>query len=547
MWANGWRDSVWNELQQPWDIIVIGGGITGAGVFRSAVAKGYKTLLVDASDFSFGTSSKSSKLIHGGFRYLRNKQFNVTYESVHEREWLLREARELITPLGFLMPYYQDRRVRDQFALGVILYDLMAPKWKHAHYSREKIARVCPQLDSPNLGGGYLYYDAQMDDSRVVISLIRQAVRSGGTALNYAKVDHLLNDQTGRVCGVALTDQAGSLPDLELNARVVINAAGPWSDSLREQLGAQAKLRCLRGSHLIFAQDRLPLAYAVTLLHPKDHRAMFAIPWEGTTLVGTTDLDHRLPLGQGEPFATEEEIDYILEATNATFPEAGVNRGDILSSFAGLRPVISTGKANPSQESRAHGVWSEHGLITITGGKFTTFRIMAEDALREASAFLERKPGRNRHFRYFDPIPSELEISSLPQSRRQYLLGRYGDELQSIIEAASGEENVSIDGLPNTWSELRYNARQGGIVHLDDLLLRRVRIGLLLPDGGFSLMPKVRQVVQGELGWNDQQWLSEETRYRSIYDAFYAPLPAGRYLTLTKDSHVKDKMHPTLV
>jgi len=517
------------------------------GCVSQCGCKGYKTLLVDASDFSFGTSSRSSKLIHGGFRYLRNKQFNVTRESVHEREWLLREARDLITPLGFLMPYYQDRKIRDQFALGVILYDLMAPKWKHAHFSRDKLTGGCPLLDSPDLGGGYLYYDAQMDDSRVVISLIRQAVRSGGTALNYTKVDHLLKDHTGRVCGVALTDQAGSLPDLEISARVVINASGPWSDSLREQLGAQAKLRCLRGSHLIFEQDRLPLAYAVTLLHPKDHRAMFAIPWEGITLVGTTDLDHRLPLGLGEPFATEEEIEYILEAINATFPEADTARSDILSTFAGLRPVISTGKANPSQESRAHGVWSEDGLVTVTGGKFTTFRIMAEDALREASVFLEEKPGRNRYFRYFDPLPMELKIPSLSESQRRYLMGRYGDELQNLIEVADTDENVAIAGCSNTWSELRYNARFGGIMHLDDLLLRRVRIGLLLPDGGFSVMPNVRQVVQSELGWGDQKWVSEENRYRSIYDAFYAPFPTGKYLIQTKDSHVKDKMHPTLV
>ena len=192
MWQKGWRRSIWNELDQEWDLIVIGGGITGAGVFRRAVAEGCKTLLVDSSDFAFGTSSRSSKLVHGGFRYLRNKQFDVTRESVREREWLLREAKHLVTPLGFLMPYFQEKEIKEQYALGVVIYDLLAPKWKHSHYLKQKMIDVCPQLDTPGLGGGFLYYDAQMDDARLVITLLREAVRAGGTALNYAKVENLL-------------------------------------------------------------------------------------------------------------------------------------------------------------------------------------------------------------------------------------------------------------------------------------------------------------------------------------------------------------------
>ncbi len=326
MWQKGWRQSVWNELDQEWDIIVIGGGITGAGVFRRAVAEGCKTLLVDAGDFAFGTSSRSSKLVHGGFRYLRNRQFDVTRESVREREWLLREAKQLVTSLGFLMPYFQEKEIKEQYALGVVIYDLLAPKWKHSHYSRNKMIELCPQLNTPELGGGYLYYDAQMDDARLVITLLREAVRAGGSALNYAKVENLLKDSTGRVCGVCLADQAEGFPAHEIKARAVINAAGPWSDELRDKIGAAPRLRRLRGSHLVFPRERLPLPHAVTLRHPGDHRFMFAIPWEGTTLIGTTDLDHEASPDEGEPYATSAEISYILEAANTIFPSVGISK-----------------------------------------------------------------------------------------------------------------------------------------------------------------------------------------------------------------------------
>ncbi len=535
MWEKGWRQSIWNELGQEWDIIVIGGGITGAGVLRRAAAEGLKTLLVEASDFSFGTSSRSSKLVHGGIRYLRNKQFDVTRESVHEREWMLREARNLVTPLGCLMPYYQDRKIREEFALGVVLYDLMAPKWKHARYSRQRLVRECPLLESPELGGGFLYYDAQMDDSRLVLTLIREAVRAGGIAINYAKVESLLRDSTGRVCGIGLADNAGGMPAQEIKAKVVINATGPWSDDLRSQVGAPARLRRLRGSHLIFPRDRIPLPYDVSLLHPKDDRAMFAIPWEGTTLIGTTDLDHKFDLDAGEPFATREEIDYILEAANSSFPAVHLGEEDIISSFAGLRPVINTGKADPSKESRAHVVWEEDGLITVTGGKLTTFRIMAEQALQKAAPMLRGRFDFSQRKRYFDPLPPPLSDFMLDAEEKAYLLGRYGIEASELLSSAREGENQPIKSLRNLWSELRYNARCGGVVHLDDLLLRRVRLGLLLPEGGIAEMPRIRQIVQGELGWDDRTWWDELERYRKIYRASYAPIPGGIPPALTGD------------
>jgi glycerol-3-phosphate dehydrogenase len=286
-------------------------------------------------------------------------------------------------------------------------------------------------------------------------------------------------------------------------------------------------LRRLRGSHLIFNRDRLPLPHAVTLLHPRDKRAMFAIPWEGTTMIGTTDLDHTSSLSSSEPFATAQEIEYILEAGNATFPSAKLEHGDVLSTFSGLRPVINTGAADPSKESRAHVVWEEEGLITVTGGKLTTFRIMAEEALALASQKLPHAVDLSQRKRYFNPLPDIKADGRVLSTEFFHLIGRYGSETDALLDAAQPGENEPIGELPNLWSEIRWAARAGGVEHLDDLLLRRVRLGMLLPDGASAEIPRVRAIAQAELGWNDLKWESEVKRYRSIYENFYSAAPKG--------------------
>ncbi len=528
MWEKGWRKETWETLNQNWDLVVIGGGITGAGVFRRAVAEGYKTLLLEASDFAFGTSSRSSKLVHGGFRYLRNAQFDVTRESVREREWMLKEAKDLVTPLGFIMPHTNKFKTKAQFGIGVILYDLLAPKWKHSHLSKNMVRQTCPQIDKPELAGAYLYYDAVMDDARLVQRIIREAVAAGGTAINYCKVSSLLQNQNGAVCGVAVEDLgASALGSLEINASVVINATGPWSDDIRKQIDAPARLRRLRGSHLIFPRELLPLPHAITLMHPRDNRAMFGIPWEGTTMIGTTDLDHSIPLSNGEPFCTSTETAYILEAAHATFPSANLSEKDILSTFAGLRPVINTGAADPSKESRAHVVWEEEGLITVTGGKLTTFRIMAEEALQKAADKLPNPPHLEERKRYFNLLPELADVGNLNQCDLAYLLGRYGTEITSLMQTTQETDHEHISYLPNQWCEVHWAARSGGVEHLDDLLLRRVRLGMLLPNGASAEMPRIRTIVQSELGWSDAKWQQEETRYRDIYEKSYSPTPKG--------------------
>jgi glycerol-3-phosphate dehydrogenase len=528
MWENGWRESIWNDIEQEWDIVVVGGGITGAGVFRRAVAAGLKVLLLDAGDFAGGTSSRSSKLVHGGFRYLKNKQWSVTHESVREREWLLHEAKNLVTPLGFLMPNFAGANTQKMFAVGVVIYDLMAPKWQHQGMSRQQLITACPQLASERLESGQLYYDAEMDDAHLVHHILREAVAAGGTALNYARAEKVLRAANGRVCGVQVRDTSGrGEHTAEVKAKVVINAAGPWSDELRQQVGAEPRIRPLRGSHLIFTHDRLPLPHAVTLLHPQDHRAMFGIPWEGVTMIGTTDLDHQTTPGAHEPYAQSEEIDYILAAGNATFESAHLTRADVISSFAGLRPIIRSGDEDPSKASRAHVVWEEEGLITVTGGKLTIFRIMAEQALQMAAAALPETPDFSRRVRYFDPLPQGNVPAGMTLKDWTYLLGRYNRETESMLAAAQPGELDHIGPLPNLWAEIRWAARCGGVQHLDDLLLRRVRVGMLLPEGARSEMARIRQIAQPELGWSDAEWQREEERYWRIYRAYYSPAPTG--------------------
>ena len=528
MWTQGWRDRIWSKIDdKPWDVIVIGGGITGAGVLREAVDAGLRILLLEAKDFSFGTSSRSSKLIHGGFRYLSNKQYDVTRESVREREWLLREAKNLVTALGFCMPAYAHSKTPTwQMDIGVILYDLLAPKWAHRSYSKNKILKECPGLNRDGLKGGHLYYDAQMDDSRLVLRIIQEAVAAGGTALNYAKVTGLLRTNDGQACGVIVRNEG---QEKAVECRVIINATGPWSDDIRQHVGAAPLMRKLRGSHLIFSRNDFPLTKAVTLYHPKDNRAMFALPWEGASMIGTTDLDHNpdLEARQDEPCASTEEIDYIMDALHATFPSLQITQDSIISSFAGLRPIIGTGKLCPSDESRAHGVFDENGLLTITGGKMTTFRIMADEVLQAASARLPGNPDFTTHRHIFNALPEDLIFEDISLEQLSYLAGRYGNQTQNLLASSQTDDLEAIAPLPNLWTELSWAARAEGVVHLDDLLLRRVRLGMLLPDGAFGYMTRIRSIVQPELGWDDARWLTEESSYRSTWQRAYSPAPLG--------------------
>jgi glycerol-3-phosphate dehydrogenase len=377
MWERGWRDEIWSRIEGPWDLIVIGGGITGAGILREATRMGLRVLLVEGKDFSSGTSSRSSKLVHGGLRYLREAKFRLTYHSVREREALLKQGRGLVNPLGFLLVNYANDRIPGWvFGAGLIFYDIIGLQWGHRHYGPEGLQSLCPQLSSAGLQGGYRYFDAQTDDARLVLRVVHEAVADGAVALNYARVEGVLRTQTGSVCGIALRDVSPNGGDrtAEIQAKVVINATGAWADTVRSMIDKKPRLRKLRGSHLIFPQHALPLTRAVSFLHPSDGRPVFALPWEGVTIYGTTDIEHRHPLDM-EPTIDIEEIDYLLEGLRQVL-DVDLCSDDLLATFAGVRSVVDTGKVDPSRESREHVIWDDRGLVTVTGGKLTTFRIL---------------------------------------------------------------------------------------------------------------------------------------------------------------------------
>ncbi|MCB2202935.1 glycerol-3-phosphate dehydrogenase/oxidase [bacterium] len=520
MLNHDWRETTWASLDQLWDVIVIGGGITGAGIFNMAAQKGLKVALVEARDFAFGTSSRSSKLVHGGIRYLKNRQFDVVRESVKERERLIRESDGLVDPLQFIFPAYDTNPTEtNMMRMGVIAYDLMAPKWQHDFLHQDKVKTILPALDRRGLEGGVQYYDSRLDDSQLVLRVIMDGIRFGGLALNYAKVIQLCKAKSGRVEGVLVQDETGTLSpsQVELRGNVVINATGPWSDELREQVDGEPRLRRLRGSHLIFPKEKLPIDAAVTMLHPRDGRALFAIPWENRTLIGTTDLDHEL--NEDETRMTPLEYEYLMEAAAHAFPDYPVSDSDLIASFSGLRPVINTHAPTPSKESRAHQIWEEDGLVTVAGGKLTIFRVMAADVLNFCQ---ERLPGYPKfdHFApcFIHPEPkSENNISVL---NWRWMAGRLGKDVNAFFGAATPQTLENIDATPHLWAELSWAAQNQAVVHLDDLLLRRVRLGLLMPNGGLDELNRIRALVQDPLGWDDATWDEEVTRYKDIHKEY---------------------------
>ncbi len=522
MTSNSWRDELWSQMDRSWDMIVIGGGITGAGILREATRLGLRVLLLEQRDFAWGTSSRSSKLVHGGLRYLSQGQPRLTYESVRERQFLLENAPGLVDPLGFLLATYKgDRPGRFLFSIGLALYDAMAGEWAHRFLPPEKFLLLAPRVRQEGLVGGFHYVDAQTDDARLVFRVIQEAMAEGGAALNYARVTRLIRED-GTVSGVEIRDSLTGR-EATLRARVVVNATGAWADDLRRQVGQPPRLRPIRGSHLVFPAWRLPVAQAVSFLHPVDRRPVFVIPWEGVTLVGTTDVDHHEPLNR-EPRISPQEAAYLMTAVQTEFPSLALELDDVQATFAGVRPVVGTGKADPSKESREHVVWQEDGLLTVTGGKLTTFRLIALDAITAARSRLPDLSPVDRSLSMLNPVSDDAPgLAGLDSRVRRRLLGRYGALAPLVVEDAAPDELTAIPGTRTLWAELRWAARREHVVHLDDLLLRRVRLGLLLPKGGAELLPQIREICQAELAWDDERWAAEESAYLVLWQAHHAP------------------------
>jgi len=478
-----------SDINKEYDVIVAGGGITGAGIFYEAVKKGYRVLLLEANDFAWGTSSRSSKMVHGGLRYLKQGKFLLTKAAVKERERLLKQYPGLVTPLKFIMPVFDHYGPsRASMKIGLSIYSFMAGEKQHKNYTKAAFIDKIPGIRKKNLVSGVGFKDAQVDDARLVLRLIYEGCLSGGTALNYTRVTGIERDRKGHLAAVNAIDE-NSLASVEIKTKVLINATGAFAEILHPSPMKGYHIRPLRGSHLIFPKSIFPLDRVISFIHPQDLRPVFLFPWQGSILLGTTDVDHGQDM-KLEPFVTKKEANYLMEGLNYILPDFEVSLNDCISSIAGVRPVLSKKKKAASKESREHVVWKDKGLITVTGGKLTTFRMLADDALKAARSYLSEPTIPNSGQKINDQALDETDwnVSDTVQER---VLGRYGSVGCQIIRQYDKELFSPIENTKTLWAEIRYAAEYENICHLSDLLLRRVRIGLLLPEGGKKLLDRI--------------------------------------------------------
>ncbi|MEO7423164.1 MAG: glycerol-3-phosphate dehydrogenase/oxidase [Ornithinibacter sp.] len=511
-WDAEWRETSWAQLDGPWDIVVVGGGITGAGVLRAAARSGLRALLLERADFSHGASSRSSQLVHGGLRYLAQGHLRVTRDAVHSRERLLREAPGLVTPLPFLIPLRADRaRERIANLAALRLYEALAGRAGRLAVRPGEVLTLAPALDRTGLRGGLRYHEARTDDARLVMRVLREAVALGALALNAVAVTDVVSAR-GRVRGVRVLDRPTGRTG-EVRADVVVNATGAWADDLRRQVGGSPRMRPVAGSHLVFPGWRFPLAPGVNVRSPRDGRYVSVFPWEGATVVGTTDVD----VGRlvEEQSITADEVTYLLECVSAAFPTLALTEADVLSTWSGVRPIVSSGARSSADELREHVVGDEGGLLTVTGGKLTTFEVAAREVLRAAAPNLQ--PGRQ-----LPPTTAARPPGAPPaDDKGRRLYGRHGREAGDVLADARPGEQGRITGTPTTWAEVRWSARNEAVTSIDDLMLRRTRLGLLLPDGGNRVLGSVLQICREELGW----------------DAVRADQELGHYLAKVRRTH----------
>lgn len=528
LWTKGWRSRTWSQLEAApqVDVLVVGGGITGVGILREAARAGLRVLLVERVDFAAGTSSRSSKMVHGGLRYLSQYHFGLTRDSVKERERLAKEAPGLVNPEWFMFGrYFGEKPKAWEMKIGLWLYDLVAGKRTRRYLTPEQTHQRVPELTLNRLDRGYMYQDASTDDSRLVFRMVQEAGADGGFALNRCGVERLIK-RDEKVVGAVIHDQVLG-QHLEIQAKVVINATGVQADKLRKQIGGKKSIRPVRGSHIIVPHKRLPLKHVVSYMDPTDrNRPMFAYPWEGVTVIGTTDLDHDGALDKDASISAAE-LDSILRAAKRVFPGAAIKAEDIICSYSGVRPLVDDGSGDSSEASRHHQVWCEDGLITVTGGKLTTFRLTAIDALRKARRSLERGGRKSMPvFRSDQPIVAPVDFTrpendALSGSLWRRLSGRYGNIARDVVACAEAGELDVISGSHTCLAEVRWAARAEMVETLADLLLRRTRLGMLLPDAARAYWPQIETICAAELGWDSARWKQELADYQTHYQAYY--------------------------
>ena len=530
---------------RPFDLLVIGGGMTGAGIARDAAMRGFRTALVEAADLGWGTSSRSSRLIHGGLRYLEQGHLGLVREATRERRTLLRIAPHLVRPLAFVFPVHRGDRVPLwKLAAGMMLYDLLAPLRnvrRHRILSKRALLAAEPMLRERGLVGGARYYDAQCDDARLVVATARSALLHGADVATYTRVVGL-ERSGGQVRGAVVQDEAGQQGTVR--AAVVVNATGPWADELRrlEDPSARPLLRRTRGAHVMVRRDRLGHTAAITLTSPIDGRVMFVLPWGAFSYIGTTDTDEPGPPEAVAP--AEADVHYLLRSANACFPQAHLTEEDVISTWAGVRALLDTGTPGAaSSVSREHLIRrGPGGMFTIAGGKLTTYRSMAAELVDAVAGELAQREGRPRP----EPAPTGAEplpggeAADLAPMRETilelglgaetaaHLLLHYGTEAAAVCNLERAEPELMTrlhPDHPAIGAEVVHHARRELATRIEDVLVRRIHLHYETADHGAQAVPRVAGLLGRELGWEEGRVAAACAAWRPLSPAGW---PAGR-------------------
>jgi len=541
------RDAVWQRLgETTFDLVIIGGGAIGAGAARDAALRGLKVALLDADDIASGTSSRSSKLIHGGLRYLEQGDLSLVFESVSERRTMMQIAPHLVRPLGFLFPIFASDPVRlATLRLGLIVYEGLAlfrsPK-RHKTLSAAEIGEEVPLLRKVGLHGGPIYWDCMTDDARLTLETALDARKAGAEIVTYGRVTGLRRAEGGRINGVTVRDSLDRSPNprtVDIQAGVVINATGPWSDRVRSSDGhASNQLRLTKGVHIVVPAARLPLEHTIVCFHPKDQRLLFVIPWGDQVYVGTTDTDY-----EGDPrevAADRADIDYLLHMIDAYFPDVHLRPDEITATWAGLRPLIRAEGVAPSQVSREHVITTDaDGLVSIAGGKLTTARRMGAEVVDEAVEWLKKsghppavnKPVNTAHL----PLPGavgwpadddgtvvaervgQAAKGALNPATSRYLADRYGTLAIELVTAAAAEPDglaPILPGRPEIRGQIGWAVRREFALTVTDFMARRTQLFFRDVDQGLGALDLVAERMGALLGWSDDERRASGEGYR---------------------------------
>ncbi len=523
-----YRDRAWRALgEREFDVLVIGGGVTGAGAALDAATRGLSVALVEQRDFASGTSSRSSKLFHGGLRYLEQLNFTLVREALKERELMLtRIAPHLVKPVSFLYPLRHRIWERPYVTAGLTLYDSMGGARslpRHRQLTRSKALQMVPALKHDALTGALLYYDAQADDARHTLTVARTAASYGATILNSARVVGLKRAGE-RVVGARVHDVETDR-EVDVRASVVVNCTGVWTDDIQTLAGGRGRfhVRASKGVHIVVPRDRINSETGLILRTEKS--VLFVIPWNNHWIVGTTDTDWELD--KAHPAASLSDIDYLLRHINSVLA-VPLTHADIQGVYAGLRPLLSGEDEGTSQLSREHAVARpQPGLISIAGGKYTTYRVMAADAIDAARIDLasgvaesvtEHIPllGAEGYHALMNQVDRLAARHGLPVWRVTHLLNRYGSLMTEVLALADGEADLlePLEGAEEYLRvELVYAATHEGALHLDDLLTRRTRISIETPDRGVTAARSVAGLVAPRLSWDEARVADEVAAY----------------------------------